>query len=422
MKQPAQAVRILLKVVVSNQSLAQALTSSKTPLVKMLCYGVLRWYFQLTAITDYFLTKPLSHKDEDIYLLILTGLYQIEHLNTPDHVAVNETVACCKALKKQWATKLVNAILRKYLREKDTCLLTINKDDEIKYAHPTWIVNAIKQAWPDYWKQVLNYNNQLPPLTLRLYHQRVTPDFYSALLEQAELPYKRLSSHGAIKLEKPVGVEMIPGFKEGMVSVQDAGAQFAAPLLDLKPNQIVLDACAAPGGKTCHILELQPSLKLTAIDHDEQRLEKVKENINRIKLSAKLTCADVIETDAWWDKTCFDRILLDAPCSATGVIRRHPDIKLLRQESDITNLVKTQEAMLNALWPTLKPGGILLYVTCSVLPKENEENILKFISQYRDATLLPVEIPGSIGCKAGSQLLPSESHDGFYYAKIVKSD
>ena len=392
-------------------------------LLQEICYGVLRWYWRLDAIAARLLRKPFKAKDTDVSCLILIGLYQMEYLRVPDHAAVSETVAATKALKKLWARGLVNAVLRNFQRDKQTILAELDKDVQSQYSHPQWLIEQLQQAYPDDWPSMLEANNQRPPMYLRVNARQCDRATYLESLRQAGHQAGELGwCNEGLLLESAAEVERLPGFAEGQFSVQDAAAQLAAGLLDVQPGERVLDACAAPGGKTAHVLELQPDLaELVALDHDAQRLERVEQNLERLGLSATVVCADASQTDGWWDGQLFDRIMLDAPCSATGVIRRHPDIKLLRRESDIKQLVELQAHILNGLWPLLKPGGMLLYVTCSVLPQENIEQLQHFCAGHVDAEHLPITAGWGIEQTIGRQILPGrEGMDGFYYACLRK--
>ena len=414
------AAKILQKVIYKGESLSTALADKESPLLSDLCYGCLRWHEPLSSILNQLLSKPLKNKDKDVECLIRVGLYQIIYQKTPDHAAVSETVGALKGLKKPWARKLLNAVLRSFLREQKKLLETIDKQETSKYAFPEWLLDKIKQAWPENWKNILEQSNQRAPMTLRvnLAHQSRTD--YLQKLERAGVDASKIKGvDTAIKLNKPCPVYDLPGFKKGDVSVQDGAAQLAAILLDCKDNMRVLDACAAPGGKTGHILESAKNLDVTAVDSSESRLNRVNENLNRLGLTAKVIAADVLDTEKYAANRFFDRILLDAPCSATGVIRRHPDIKVLRRKSDIAALCSLQAKMLDALWGKLKPNGILLYATCSILPEENEQQIKAFLKRHSDAVIQGISDAQGLG----RQIFPGEnSMDGFYLAKLMKSE
>lgn len=431
-------VKILLQVIQHGRNLPDAISGAldhelaKNPdsteidrnraLIQAMCYGVIRLYPRLQFITEQLLSKPLKSKDLDITILILTGLFQLIEMRIPDHAAVSETVNVTKALKKPWAKNLVNAVLRNYQRQSESLNVRIESNDIAKFAHPQWWISYVKKFWPQNWQEILSANNQNPPMTLRINTRHISREKYLELLLQEKINATLAQySPDAIYLEKPVPVTQLPLFKEGWVSVQDEAAQLAAILLDPHEGDSILDACAAPGGKTIHILEKQAGITLTAIDIEKVRLDKVQENLDRTHHTATLIAANAFEPDSWWDKHCYDRILLDAPCSASGVIRRHPDIKLLRKESDIANLIEDQQKILNALWPLLKSGGMLLYATCSVFPTENSDQIECFLKQHNDARLEHINADWGQQQAAGRQVLPGENGmDGFFYARIYK--
>jgi 16S rRNA (cytosine967-C5)-methyltransferase len=390
-----------------------------------LCYGVLRWYLRLQAIADRLLSKPLKAKDSDIQCLILVGLYQQCYLRVPAHAAVAETVNATQALGKPWAKGLVNALLRRFQREQDRLLEQCDSAEAAALAHPPWLLEALKQAWPERWRGLVAANNRRPPMVLRVNARQVDREGYLQRLAQRDMSARPapLTRYGVI-VNQPVDVNGLPGFAEGWVSVQDSAAQLSAELLDLRPGLRVLDACAAPGGKTGLILETEPGLaELVALDSDIRRLERLQDNLRRLRLTARAVLGDVAEPAGWWDTQPFDRILLDVPCSATGVIRRHPDIKVLRKAEDVPRLVEYQACLLAALWGLLKPRGLLVYVTCSVLPQENSQQMLRFLAERRDASVRPIEAPWGVPCiPTGRQILTGDMDmDGFYYACLSKT-
>lgn len=408
-------------------------------LVQELAYGTLRWFHRLAGIAKLFLERPLKPKDQDIYALLLAGLYQLRALRVATHAAVDETVAAADALGKPWAKGLINACLREYLRRQSEADETVKNDATLRLSHPKWLLEKFRAAWPDDWERVAAASNERPPLVLRVNLRKTTRVHYLEKLRAANLaarPDTLLDT--AVTLETPVPVGALPGFAEGEVSVQDAAAQWAAVLLDARPGSRVLDACAAPGGKTGHILERTPGLaELVAVDRAPARVARIAENLKRLGLTARLVTADAAEPATWWDDSRdggggatqgavadgrpFDRILLDAPCSASGVIRRHPDVKLRRRPADLPKLAAAQARLLAALWPLLKPGGKLLYVTCSILPEENDNTVRAFLACEPSATEAP--LPEAVGraCAVGRQNLPGEhGMDGFYYACLLK--
>lgn len=420
------AALILFDIFINKHSLSQVfhphtqtLNQADSAFVQALVYGVLREKGYLEAIAQVLLEKPLKAKDQDIFILIMIGLYQIMSMRVPEHAAVSETVNAAKELGKDWATGLINGVLRRFVREKDAVIAKAKLKPQ--QSHPAWLVKKIKASWPDRLLQILQKNDLAPPMHLRVNQQKVSREGYLERLAKAEIKAQpHALSPVAVTLEQPVEVDELPHFQDGWVSVQDIAAQQAAYLLELKPSLRVLDACAAPGGKTAHILETEPTVQLLAIDQDAKRLARVQNTLDRLTLKASLLTADA-SADSWWDKKPFDRILLDAPCSATGVIRRHPDIKWLRQESDIPNLAALQLAILKNLWTMLNPGGLLVYATCSILPEENDQVINAFISQTENAKILPLEFARGTKTQHGWQFFPEfNGTDGFYYAKLQK--
>lgn len=392
-------------------------------LAQDLAFGTARWQPRLALLLDKLLQKPLKAADRDVEALLLVGLYQLLHTRIPAHAAIGETVACIDKLKKSSLKGLLNAVLRTAQREHEALLAELDRDPVLHTAHPRWLQKRLKADWPAHWQAICAANNQHPPLLLRINRRQGSREQYLAELQAAGIAAEPCAfSRDGIRLPEACDVKTLPGFMEGRVSVQDEAAQLAADLLDLAPGQRVLDACAAPGGKTCHLLEAEPGLShVTALDLEQSRLARVRENLDRLGLDAELIAADGRATQIWWDGTPFQRILLDAPCSATGVIRRHPDIKLTRQEADIAALAQLQGELLDALWPTLEVGGILLYATCSVLPQENSDNIGAFLARTPGARELDITGPFGLKQAHGRQLLPQDGgHDGFYYAKLIK--
>ncbi len=342
-----------------------------------LAYSVMRWLIALEWLAGQLLDRPMKARDRDVYRLILLGLAQLWLDDGAEHAAVHETAECARAIGKTWAVGLVNAILQRFLRERAALLAGLDKAPE-RWAHPRWLQDQLSDDWPDQWRSIVAANNQRPPLWLRLNTSRHDHLAASEMLEQANfaLEWNRYVPR-AVRIDPPAPVTAIPGFAQGRVSVQDAAAQLAAGLLgaENRSDFRVLDACAAPGGKTCHILENCPRVDLTAIDLEPGRVELVQENLDRLGLKCQLIAGDALDPEPWWDQRKFDRILLDAPCSATGVIRRHPEIRHLRGPRDVDESVKTQAALLHSLWPLLRPGGMLVYATCSVLDQENSPQV-----------------------------------------------
>lgn len=426
--------RAIAACVISNVLKGRSLTQSlgayvgahtrQQPLIQEISYGVMRWYPRLVFLIEQLIDKPFKLKDYDIYALLLIGVYQFNFSTAiPDYAIVRETVAACDDLKKPWAKAVVNAILRHYQRRHEHLQHTVNDSLVARYAHPEWFINRIIQDYPHDWQTILAANNVHPPMSLRVNLRNNSRSTYHELLtSQAITATLCPITPTGITLEVPCAVNRLPGFEQGWISVQDSAAQLAAILLDAQPNDRVLDACCAPGGKTGHILEHTPAVgALVAIDKDSSRLTKVNENLRRLQLSAQVMCHDVLDINGWWDGVPFQRILLDAPCSGTGVIRRHPDIKQLRLSSDIATLAAEQLRLLTALWSTLALHGILLYATCSVMIEENEQVISQFLSAHRDARHVPIDTAWGTSRVYGRQLLPgSDNTDGFYYALLQK--
>ncbi|MCT8946087.1 16S rRNA (cytosine(967)-C(5))-methyltransferase RsmB [Pseudomonas iridis] len=388
-----------------------------------LAFGTARWQPRLSALAEKLLQKPFKAADADVEALLLVGLYQLLYTRVPAHAAIGETVGCAEKLKKPWAKGLLNAVLRNAQRESETIFAELERDPVVRTAHPRWLQKSLKAFWPEQWEAICEANNAHPPMILRVNRRHHSRDAYLGLLNAAGIVATPcVFSRDGIILEAAADVRSLPGFAEGWISVQDEAAQLAADLLDLAPGQRVLDACCAPGGKTCHILEAEPALAgVVAVDLEAKRLVRVRENLERLGLSAELIAADGRDIEKWWDGKPFQRILLDAPCSATGVIRRHPDIKLTRHPDDIVALAQLQGELLDAMWKTLEVGGILLYATCSTLPTENTEVIAAFLERTPGARELDLATTAGIKQPHGRQLLAQQGgHDGFYYAKLIK--
>ncbi|RUQ90442.1 16S rRNA (cytosine(967)-C(5))-methyltransferase RsmB [Legionella septentrionalis] len=414
------AVRILTQLLQEKKPLSHLLQTAP-PFTKELCFGVCRFYFALEALVTPLLKK--RPKELEIWLSLLLGIYQLHYLHTPDYAVVKETVALLEQLKKPWAKGLINAVLRNFCRQKETIISKIYDSPAYKHNHPRWLLQEIKTTWPAKWEAILRANDAHPPMSLRVNNARISTDAYLNRLQEAHIAaHKHPHAPACLVLAEPCPVEKLPGFAAGDVSVQDAAAQMAALLLQLKPGLRLLDACCAPGGKTCHILESEPDLACcVAVDADLKRLERVQENLQRLHLQATLVAGDASVPDAWWDGKPFDRILVDAPCSATGVIRRHPDIKLLRTKNEVTNAAKLQEKILDALWPLLAPGGLMVYATCSILPEENEQQIARFIDRHLDCKPLMHPHAWAHATGHGWQILPGENNmDGFFYSVLSK--
>ncbi len=429
----AVAAEILQGVMDEGKSLTalmdqwqEAIPDNEKAFISALCYGAVRWYTRLNGCLGQLLSKPLKPKDRDIHMLLICGLYQLGFMQKPDHAVINETVNICRELDKSWATKLVNGVMRNYLRRQQELSDWADQRPTTRYAFPGWLVKSLTQAYPNKVDKLLDSLNQQAPMTLRVNPLQQTRNEYTKLLAEKGITSTPtvLAPHG-LTLTTPCDVNQLPGFFDpGCCSVQDEAAQLAASFLDLQPGQKVLDACSAPGGKTAAILEQCPELaSVVAVDLEAERQRRTRETLSRLHLEAKIVVADTGDLQAWWDNQPFDRILLDAPCSATGVIRRHPDIKHLRRKTDIEQLCTIQYRLLSTLWKTLAPGGRILYATCSILPQENTHIIERFIRETPEARSLPLALDGFHDAPAGQiQLLPEPGgHDGFFYALLEKT-
>jgi 16S rRNA (cytosine967-C5)-methyltransferase len=426
------AIKTLANVLDNGQNLSDAdcttlLTDERDrSLARHLAYGVCRWLNSLEWLASQLLRKPLKNRDRDIHRLILLGLFQLSRDATAPHAVINETAECARLAGKAWAVAVINAVLRRFQRERQRWLDQLETQAE-RFAHPAWLMQKIQADWPDDWQEIMQANNHAAPLWLRINRSKQEQNDLTKLLSSEGFTVERHpGAPDAIKLSPPAPVSRIPGFSEGLVSVQDPAAQLAADLLELDDHLRVLDACAAPGGKTCHILERFPTIEITAVELNRSRLAQVRENLDRLGFARreglKLLTGDAADPSSWWDGKMYQRILLDAPCTATGVIRRHPEIKWLRSMEQLEKVVRTQEKLLNHLWPLLEPGGILVYATCSVLAEENNRQISRFMAEHVDAEALP--LGGEWGRKQdfGRQILPGEEEmDGFYYARILKT-
>ncbi len=415
------ASQIVQQVMVDGRNLNQVLdeslrkksvwTPAQRAALQDLSYGTLRYFGQLEGLLSLLLHNPLS--DERIRYLLLVALYQLQYSKAAQHAVVDHAVKSAQ-MQHVKVSGLVNAILRNFLRNQDQLLQQVVQRIEAKHNHPNWWIAELKTQYGAASITILAAGNQHPPMTLRVNQRRGSTSDYLAKLTEQQIT-ATIIAPDAIQLEKPVGVDKLPGFFDGLVSVQDAGAQFAATLLDVHDGMRVLDACAAPGGKTAHILE-RATVDLLAVDKDEKRLQRVADNLQRLGLSALLKVGDAAQPDDWWDGKLFDRILADVPCSASGVVRRHPDIKWLRRRTDLAGFAAQQLDILQALWRVLAQDGKLLYATCSVFQQENEHVIAAFLAQQKDAQRLPITLPD----KSSGQLLPNDQHDGFFYALLQK--
>ena len=375
-----------------------------------LTHGTLRRYGLVQAVV-----AALSRRgpaDPLVQALLWCALYALQSGRYAEYTVVDQAVRACALLERWPAKDYVNGLLRTYLRSRETLEARLRADEEARYQHPRWWIDLVRDAYPERWEQILAAGNSHPPMTLRVNPRRVAPADYLARLAESGIAANAIGG-AALLLEKPVPVERLPGFACGEASVQDAGAQRAAALLDLSPGLRVLDACAGPGGKSAHILECA-DVALTALDADATRCERVARTLERLDLRADVRAADCTRPQAWWDGAPFDRILADVPCTASGVARRHPDLKWLRRAGDAPAFAARQAAILDALWQVLAANGKLLYVTCSVFPQENQQVVQAFLARTRGANSLPVPDGGD------GQWLPGPRHDGFFYALIQK--
>ncbi len=421
----------VLEGVLNGQSLtrlleqhAEKVPEKERPLLSELCYGSCRWYHRLDYFLSVLMTKPLRARDREIHALLIIGLYQLAFMRIKQHAVIQETVNAVRHLKKPALVKLVNGVLRSFQRQQEDLSKQAVSNPSVRYVLPGWLLDKLRNDWPEHWSSIAETLLEPAPMVIRVNTAKNSLADYLGELAGVGIRVKPVKGvDTALVLDKPVSVVSLPGFFEGRSSVQDAGAQLAAILLQAEGQVDVLDACAAPGGKTGHMLERSGELRMSAVDIDESRLAKVGENLQRLGMRAELFVGDAAEPEGEWADRQYDYILLDVPCSATGVIRRHPDIKLLRRIEDIDQLVKLQRRILLSIWPMLKPGGRLLYATCSLLHEENGKQIDWFLSQQQTAMELKTETTVSaITEKHGVQLLPGVSGtDGFYYALLQKS-
>ncbi len=398
-------------------------------LLSALAYGTIRRMPRHNAVLMKLLRNPKKPLNPMMRALLTLGLEQMVATRVPEHAAVDATVAASRLVNQGKGSGFLNAILRRYQRERDEIDAMLADDEAFKWAHPQWLIDKLRTDWPDDWQSIIEANNAQPPMVLRVNTSRITADDYLKMLQSADINAAAVEPLAtAIRLEEPCGVDLLPGFSEGLGSVQDSGAQCAAGFMDLSASGAdsplrVLDACAAPGGKAMHMLEIDKHIELVALDIAADRLERVKENAERLSVSPVIVAGSAVSPEDWWDGKPFDRILVDAPCSGTGVLRRHPDIKVLRRAKDAKSFPVFQREILNQLWPLLAPGGRMIYATCSVFPEENESLVESWIAAREDAQIAPLEchLPNAKSLNYGVQILPRETgSDGFYYAAILK--
>lgn len=425
----AEAARALARVVSEGVSLRRALAEANPriidprdrALLAASLFAASRWWLRLAAALDRLTDKPLPPKAREVRALLVLAFAQIAVLELPDYAVVAACVDATRVLDQPHYAGLVNAVLRRFLRERGDLEAALDAEVVTRHAHPRWLIDAIARDWPQHAGAILAANNRAAPLTLRVNRRRGTRE---AMLERLQAAGVGAEAHAesadAIVLAASADVTRLPGYVEGLFSVQDGAAQRVVDLLDLVDGQRVLDACAAPGGKAAHMLE-RAALDLVALDNDPARLPRVRENLARLGLDATIVAGDAAMPDTWWDGRAFDRILLDAPCSATGIVRRQPDIKLHRRSADIATLTATQAGLLRALWPLLAPGGRLVYATCSLLRAENEAVLADFLVTCDDARALALPERYGHAAGGGRQNLPGEGGmDGFYYAAFEK--
>ncbi|WP_409308637.1 16S rRNA (cytosine(967)-C(5))-methyltransferase RsmB [Pectobacterium sp. B1J-3] len=419
------AAKVIGQVLDQGQSLSTLLPANQREidekdraLLQELCFGVLRVLPQLEWCIQQLMSKPLTGKQRPLHYLIMVGIYQLLYTRIPAHAVLAETVEGAVTMKRPQLKGLINGVLRQFQRQQEDLLQRV-ANNSARYLHPSWLLKRIKDSYPDQWEEVIDANNQRPPMWLRVNRLHHTRDAYLNLLAQENIDASPHSDYvDAIRLSTPCAVSLLPGFTQGWVTIQDASAQGCVHWLAPQNGEQILDLCAAPGGKTTHILELAPESHVLAVDVDDSRLKRVKENLQRLQLHAEVKQGDGRYPETWCGDKKFDRILLDAPCSATGVIRRHPDIKWLRRDNDIDELAKLQKEILDTIWPHLKTGGTLVYATCSIMPEENQQQIISFLNRHPDAQLVGTGNPAT----PGIQKLPNpDDGDGFFYAKLVKN-
>lgn len=396
----------------------QGLDPQQKAFAHQLAQGTINALPRLSGLLAQLLSKPIKNKEVDVHAILLTGLYQIESMRTPDHAAVNESVNLAKTLKKTWAIKLINGCLRRFIRERDTFIA--NLSTAVAAGHTEWMYQAITSQWPEHAANIIDANNHAGPMCLRVNTHLCSIDDYLNHLQAANIEGSRsILAPECIRLDQPYAVEKLPGFNQGWVSVQDEAAQVAARLLEVKSGQDILDACSAPGGKTCHLAELYQNNRIVARDISSERLLKVRESVARLGLKVDIQELSTTQND---ERECFDHILADVPCSGSGVIRRHPDIKTLRLASDLAQFHDQQGHILQNLWPKLRSGGTLLYVTCSIFEQENDQTIRRFLEQEKQASIQPITELWGYATEFGRQLLPTRAgSDGLFFCRLKKA-
>ena len=400
---------------------AKILVESDKKLLKSICYGICREWFHLEEIESQLLDKPLKARDQILSSIVRCGIYELGWMGSKEHAVVSEYVDVTVTEGRPWARGLVNAVLRQFIRKKSELKMERHSAQTL-WNHPQWLIDIIKINWPEHWEKVLVENNVHPPMTLRVNRRRQSRDDYLARIKALGIEAEKGSAVDSVRLSQPLTLQALEGFEEGVVSIQDESSQWASIILNPQNNERILDACAAPGGKTCHLLEMADS-HITALDISEKRLFRIKENLVRLGLRAELIVADASHIESWWDQQYFDAIILDLPCSATGVIRRNPDVRLMRSETSLRSLIGMQTMILDAAWETLNVGGRFLVTTCSILPQENQLQIKKFLDRHTDAQLTSIVGAPGINTEFGIQHLPTHAGgDGFFYSLLFKSE
>lgn len=425
----AAAARVLVAIRFDGKSLKAALPRDRDPLPdprdRALCeaivYTACRWLPRYERLLGRLLERPLPNSARPVHGLLLAGLAQLDGLELPAYAAIGASAEAARDLRLPRLVGLVNAVLRRYQREREALHAALADDEVFVHAHPAWLLDALRRAWPDDWPAIVAANNREAPLWLRINQRRIAAEAYDRLLREAGIEAEPLAGLPmARRLAGSLPAEQLPGWAEGLVSVQDAAAQRCALALEARAGERVLDACAAPGGKAAALLEAV-DVELVAVDRDQARLDRVGQTLARLGRDATLVCANAAKPAGWWDGCLFDRILIDAPCSATGVIRRQPDIRWHRRAADIAELAAEQRRLLQGLWPLLRPGGRLVYATCSVLPDENARPIDAFLARHDDAVAVDLGADYGRPAGAGRQRLPGEQDlDGFFYAALQK--
>ncbi|MDH5544305.1 MAG: 16S rRNA (cytosine(967)-C(5))-methyltransferase RsmB [Gammaproteobacteria bacterium] len=426
----AAAASLLRQILIDGRSLSSLIPAQLSAIenakdksfAQAMIFGVMRQLLALDYLQCQLMQKPLKSKDADIEILLLLGLYQLREMRTPSYAAINETVKLVPR-KKSWARGLLNGVLREYLRQQTKLEEKLRLDVEAASAHPQWLIEYLQRDWGEQWQSIVEANNTQAPMSLRVNRRKQTREEYLQQLSQQGIAAHpcRFAPFGVV-LESAMDVAVLPGFTQGCVSVQDEAAQMAATILKPATGDYIVDTCAAPGGKTAALLEQSDDLRIVALDLKPERLEQVEQTLSRLGLHADCQAMDARELDKHLQANSVDKLLLDVPCSATGVIRRNPDVKYHRQKSDIDELVKTQAQILESAWRVLKPGGVLLYATCSIIRDENDKQLQAFLQQHADARERPIASDWGSPVSVGRQILPGENNmDGFFYALLEKT-